>query len=124
MKKFSQLIVAFFFFTSVTIANNMVHYPFFDNSTPNRGIENTLVAENEETFRWNFSKLFLPHVIEAIKRNKYRAYNSKIDIRGVSSLKKGQYMLQPSTDTMPQYYDLIFGKIQGAYKLLGIAFYQ
>lgn len=104
--------------------STMVHYPFTDNNTIYRGDEKTLTCVNESDFLMNYSALFPPHVKEAIKNNKYRGYNPNFNIEGGGDvITKGQYLLQPSTKKHPQYYDYIFGKVKGIYKMIENAYY-
>ena len=103
--------------------STMISYPFIDANTIYRG-DHTLTCVNEGDFLSNYNALFPPHVKEAVKNDKYRGY--KININANSDydvITKGQYLLQPSTQKHPQYYDYIFGKVRGIYKMISSAYY-
>jgi hypothetical protein len=104
--------------------STMVSYPFTDNNTIYRGDRNTLTCVNEGDFLLNYRLLFPPHVKEAIKNNQYRGFkvNTNADSDG-DVISKGQYILQPSTEEHPQYFDYIFGKVKGIYKMIENAYY-
>ena len=104
--------------------STLIKYPFEDANSIYRG-DNTLTCVNESDFLMNYSALFPPHVKEAIKNNKYRGFNTNFsEESGGDRITKGQYLLQPSTKDNPQYYDYIFGKVKGIYKMIGSAYYQ
>lgn len=108
---------------SIAVAN-MVAYPFTDGNTVYKGNDG-FTSNTHNAFLKNYSQIFTPHVIEAIKNDTYRTFApGKFVESGGDQIKKGEYMLQPSTDAEPQYYDIIFKKVKGVYKLTGTAYYQ
>jgi hypothetical protein len=104
--------------------STMVSYPFTDNNTIYRGVEKTLTCVNESDFLMNYNLLFPPHVKQAIKNDKYRCFKLKVNEDSDGDvITKGQYILQPSTQEHPQYYDYIFAKVKGIYKMIKTAYY-
>jgi hypothetical protein len=118
-------------FKKAIIANDsvklstMVSYPFEDANTIYRGMSNMLTCINEGDFLMNYSDLFPPHVKEAIKNDKYRGFDKNFNKEnGNDTITQGQYILQPSTDHEPQYYDYIFARVKGIFKMVRNAYYQ
>jgi hypothetical protein len=104
--------------------SRLINYPFEDKNTIYRGDE-TLVCVNEGDFFMNYSALFPPHVKEAIKNDKYRGFDENYSKEnGGDKIIQGQYILQPSTSQAPQYYDYIFTKVRGVFKMVRNAYYQ
>jgi hypothetical protein len=104
--------------------SKLINYPFEDKNTIYRG-DNTLTCVNEEDFLMNYSDLFPPHVKEAIKNDKYRGFDKNFNKEnGNDTITQGQYILQPSTDHEPQYYDYIFARVKGIFKMVRNAYYQ
>jgi hypothetical protein len=98
-----------------------VHFPFKDNFNDIYDPSNSLTCANQNQFLKKYAQIFNDHTLKAIKINRFRRYNKKFKEDG-DVIKPNEILLM--TKNPNRSLDLIFKKINGRYKLVGIQYYD
>ncbi len=113
--KFKKAVLA----NDVNVVYSMVQFPLQDAFANVRGSK-SIACNSYDDFIKKYNNIFPTHVVLAIKNNQYKSYQViDIALSNDAAITQGQYVLEPNAKKHPKYYNYIFSKVNGIYKLIG-----
>jgi hypothetical protein len=103
----------------------MTHVPFVDkyqetyNTTGT--VKPTLTCNTKSQFLNQYSEIFIPDVLSAIKADKYRGYHYE-ELVGGDAIQKGEYLVTATANS--RVYGLAFRKWKGIYQLSYMPYFE
>lgn len=100
----------------------MVHFPFTDGNDV-YGEAHSLACENKAAFLRRYQAVFSPTVLAAIKANRYRGHQVFEEDTVEDTIGEHDFVLEVGFDERSRTRDLLFQRVDGHYKLVGLPYY-